>query len=73
MNCHPLSPFMLRVSALFHCFFRESSLQDFIKISLKYFYLYESLFICSLYECNWEMSRNICGNLKGVNEMFSQL
>ena len=64
---------MLRVSALLHCFFRESSLQDFIKISLKYFYLYESLFICSLYECNWEMSRNICGNLKGVNEMFSQL
>jgi len=73
MNCHPISPFMLRVSALLHCFFRESSLQDFIKISLKYFYLYESLFICSLYECNWEMSRNICGNLKGVNEMFSQL
>ena len=73
MNCHPISPFMLRVSALLHCFFRESSLQDFIKISLKYFYLYESLFICSLYECNWEMSRNICRNLKGVNEMFSQL
>lgn len=73
MNCHPISPFMLRVSALLHCFFRETSLQDFIKISLKYFYLYESLFICSLYECNWEMSRNICGNLKGVNEMFSQL
>ena len=38
MNCHPISPFMLRVSALLHCFFRESSeagfYQDFFEIFL---------------------------------------